>query len=755
MPDSDYTDDASAVAAKKRRLPGACDICRKKKIKCDSATMPSGRCSNCIAFDSKCLHTDPVKKRGPKTNSYVEELEERVNKLEDMLRELKPEVVLPEDEASPVQLHHRPSSLEDGRGESSSPRQLSEPSDSAEDDLPHIELLEHMKRMSLHTFGNRYFGPSSSFSLVKSAMTIKTEFMGNEASLSVPDYHQYFELQPWELETAEQETPHYVFPDDDLTISLVDIYFNTINIILPMLHRPTFDKNIAEGLHLRDHNFGAALLLVLAIASRYSDDPRVFSDPNAKLSSGWKFFEQVRIVKNAIYESPSLYELQYYAMGVIYSLGTSVPQFGWTMVGIGMRFAVEIGLHRRKPEGYQPTVEDELKKRAFWALITLDRLISLFLGRPSIIRDEDFDLENPVECDDEYWEIEPNGRVHFHQPPNVPSKITYFCLHLKLCEILAFVLRTLYSIKKSRAILGLTGKDWEQRLVAGLDSSLNAWVDSIPDHLRWDPHCKNSTFLFQSAALYSMYYMLQIQIHRPFLHTDSPLSFPSLAICTNAARSCSHVVDVHRVQTGIVIPQIMMGAFISGVVLSMNIWSGKRTGLSLNQQKELADVERCKASLKHASERWNIAGRLWDMLNGISTVGNASFTEEDVTSKKRPRENDISDYLPGPAPAVRAWDSYESTPASSPYARTFGDQLDFGELNPMPSTNQFGAVGGVFDFQAPSHPQTSFSGPPVYTDFGLLEEVGNNTINMWSDAPSGFDWAEWNTYITNLEPNST
>ncbi|KAG7446295.1 uncharacterized protein BT62DRAFT_931742 [Guyanagaster necrorhizus] len=751
MPDDEYTDDPSVLAAKKRRLPGACDICRKKKIKCDSATMPSGRCSNCIAFDSKCMHTDPIKKRGPKTNSYVEELEQRVNKLEDMLRELKPEVVIQEDDAySPVQLHNSPSSLQDSTGESSSPRQPSEPSDSAESDLPHIELLEHLKRMSLHTFGNRYFGPSSSFSLVKSAMSIKSEFMGKEASLCVSDYRQYFDLQPWERESAERETPHYVFPDDDLIILLVDIYFKTINPVLPILHRPTFDKNLVEGLHLRDHNFGAALLLVLAIASRYSNDPRVYSDPNAKLSSGWKFFEQVRIVKNAIYESPSLYELQYYALGVIYSLGTSVPQFGWTMVGIGMRFAVEIGLHRRKPEGYQPTVEDELKKRAFWALITLDRLISLFLGRPSIIRDEDFDLETPVECDDEYWEIEPNGRVHFHQPPNTPSKITYFCLHLKLCEILAFVLRTLYSIKKSRAMLGLTGKDWEQRLVADLDSSLNAWVDSIPDHLRWDPHRKDSTFLFQSVALYSMYYMLQIQIHRPFLHTDSPLSFPSLAICTNAARSCSHVVEVHRAKTGAVIPHIIMGAFISGVVLSMNIWSGKRAGLSLNLQKELADVENCKATLKYASERWNIAGRLWDMLNGIST--NASFTEESVTSKKRARENDISDYLTGPALAVRAWDSYESMPTSSRDAQTSVDQHYFDE-DLTQSANQVGAIDDLLNFQASSHPQTSFSGPSMYTDFGLLEEVGNNTINMWTGAPSGFDWAEWNTYITNLEPN--
>ena len=65
--------------------------------------------------------------------------------------------------------------------------------------------------------------------------------------------------------------------------------------------------------------------------------------------------------------------------------------------------------------------------------------------------------------------------------------------------------------------------------------------------MRWDPNRENILFLNQSAFLYSQYYQLQIAVHRPFIPSPrkpSPLSFPSLAICTNAARSCTHVLDV-------------------------------------------------------------------------------------------------------------------------------------------------------------------------------------------------------------------
>ena len=39
-----------------------------------------------------------------------------------------------------------------------------------------------------------------------------------------------------------------------------------------------------------------------------------------------------------------------------------------------------------------------------------------------------------------------------------------------------------YSINKSKALLGFVGQQWEQHIVAELDSALNKWIDSVPDH---------------------------------------------------------------------------------------------------------------------------------------------------------------------------------------------------------------------------------------------------------------------------------
>ena len=145
-----------------------------------------------------------------------------------------------------------------------------------------------------------------------------------------------------------------------------------------------------------------------------------------------------------------------------------------------------------------------------------------------------------------------------------------------------------YSINKSKALLGFVGQQWEQHIVAELDSALNKWIDSVPDHresrpfpfpvpvsvtvalirpfpatpdpvgllpypVRWDPTRENLLFLNQSANLHANYYQLQIAVHRPFIPSPrkpSPLSFPSLAICTNAARSCIHVLDVQYNRAG-------------------------------------------------------------------------------------------------------------------------------------------------------------------------------------------------------------
>lgn len=39
-----------------------------------------------------------------------------------------------------------------------------------------------------------------------------------------------------------------------------------------------------------------------------------------------------------------------------------------------------------------------------------------------------------------------------------------------------------YSINKSKVRLGFVGQEWEQHIVAELDSALNKWIDAVPDH---------------------------------------------------------------------------------------------------------------------------------------------------------------------------------------------------------------------------------------------------------------------------------
>jgi hypothetical protein len=95
-------------------------------------------------------------------------------------------------------------------------------------------------------------------------------------------------------------------------VDLIELYFTESNRYLPLLHRPTFQKSFDDGLHKRDDGFGAVVLLVCAIASRFSNDPRVFiEESNSNRSCGWKWFNQVRVMRTDLLLPPSLYDIQF------------------------------------------------------------------------------------------------------------------------------------------------------------------------------------------------------------------------------------------------------------------------------------------------------------------------------------------------------------------------------------------------------------------------------------------------------------
>ena len=48
--------------------------------------------------------------------------------------------------------------------------------------------------------------------------------------------------------------------------------------------------------------------------------------------------------------------------------GTSAPQACWTIIGVGIRMAQDVGAHRKKVYSSSPTLEEELWRRAFWCV---------------------------------------------------------------------------------------------------------------------------------------------------------------------------------------------------------------------------------------------------------------------------------------------------------------------------------------------------------------------------------------------------
>ncbi|KAF9461610.1 hypothetical protein BDZ94DRAFT_1323197 [Collybia nuda] len=329
--EEDYDGDGQQ-GSKKRRIQRACDICRRKKIRCDGVQMPGNRCSNCIAYSFDCTYVEAAKKRGP-PKGYVESLEIRLEKLEKLLRKICPDedflkdlhanldndkwitdkMVRSRKPSNGTSHSHSPLPLTTGTMQPPTPQELAtsiirrvgspvpNTDNFPDDDFAHISLSDNLKRMSLDPkldLDMRFFGKSSGAMFVQTAIELKNEYIGSDQ----PDLRrpvlgnkrpEFWTVRSWEGRTHFVDRPVYKFPEEDLLKALIELYFKHSNLYIPLLHRPTFENSIAEGLHLKNDMFGATVLLVCAVASRYSDDPRILLDGvDSYHSCGWKWFDQ-------------------------------------------------------------------------------------------------------------------------------------------------------------------------------------------------------------------------------------------------------------------------------------------------------------------------------------------------------------------------------------------------------------------------------------------------------------------------------
>ncbi|KAK7044682.1 fungal-trans domain-containing protein [Favolaschia claudopus] len=714
---------------KKRRLRGSCDDCRKHKVRCDSSIMPDGICTNCKSFNSECTHnmfrtTGGTGKRRVRNQHTLFSDEKTPQKQpspkpKDIVDGLLRQTYLPPPDREPlVQLLFeisryartleqklngsrttQSSSSDHDSGSATSPESDHAVAPDEERVIVDIQTLpEHMKRITLESINSRFIGKNSSVAFLN-AVIDPSGRKGAVARLTRPIY-----WTPLAWENPPEPVPVLDFPPDDLLHHLVDLYFREINIFAMILHRPTFEKSLVEGLHHRDYKFGSVVLAVCALASKNSSDTRVIIPcEHGELSAGWKWFRQIkRPFTTQTAELATVLDLQLCCLYVTFQLHAGQFESCWLLCAMGILQAQAVGALRLRTPGGEPlTIDAELIRRCCFYLSIFDSVVGACSGRPTTPLGKDLGL--PLAVDDEHL-IKSDLTLAVKQPPGTPALGEYFNAFISLNKIFTLSWRTSGTPQDYSGTRKL-----EPETVVELDSRLNQWACDLPEHLLWNPYQENDVFFAQSAALYASFYHIQILVHRPFIQAAGSSAVKSLAICANAARSCATIIGVKCRRPLTLSSSILKAIFDCAVVLLLNISGAKRTGLALDIDRELLDVYKFLEFLHLAEPRYQNAGRLYDSLSEAMNASHLPLPSFPPRPSDVPNSNQLKPLPPLPDTTHNSL-SWSDDLATLPMAVEDLSSLPiYGSLEPFDMDMLDVSVGGL-----PYHNYTNM--PPVDSD---------------------------------------
>ncbi|OPB46368.1 Zn2Cys6 transcription factor [Trichoderma guizhouense] len=367
----------------------ACDRCHRRKTRCDK-TRPE--CSPCKKSRSACVYSERVKEP-TFPRSHVQTLERRIQQLEAANKAL----------TSANKAHrtvaHR--AARDGEDRSSSRSSI------ASDN----EVANEVTFLSTSVGGDSLFlGPTSGIilaSLVRAGVAVDVERDAPTSSVSSVPPHRSPGRTDW-------DTGDRSLPAEQLARSLIEAYLAHDHLSYPFLH-PRAVRAVVDGIYSdacfeKTHPFEMFMFhMILAIATSqvYKFNWRVLPDAETHLQKATDYL-------NAVLFEGGLRALQAMLLLCQFRLSNSTNHASdslWHIVGIAVRMCFELGLHReatyRTAGSRRDTAdvsflspkyeENEVRRRCFWSVYALDRVISVTLGRPLAICVEDIDVELPTD----------------------------------------------------------------------------------------------------------------------------------------------------------------------------------------------------------------------------------------------------------------------------------------------------------------------------------------------------------------------
>ncbi|KAK8015147.1 fungal specific transcription factor domain-containing protein [Apiospora arundinis] len=313
--------------------------------------------------------------------------------------------------------------------------------------------------------------------------------------------------------------------------SLVEFYFETCVVTYRMFAQQrsvmgwarAAQQNAQKG-HALTHGIGnakaAIVLAIVAIATLKSDRAQLHSagtweDERPSLQKADRYYSMAASLIETEVGMPCLESAQARLVQVLYLLQTSRMNKAWPETWY-------------LPPDY---ITLQGQRRTFWVAYTIDVYLSVVLGRPRHIHDDDVDQELPAAINDD--EMSPEGPVaHIDREEGdeeTDSNMESVIAHAQLARIIGNISSEVYSIKNVPK---------EERLAAASRSGqeLSAWRSRLPPHLSSvQPRSLIPMLRRQAIAMRLAYCHAVMHANRPFLLGGSSSSSPQ----SNAAAASS------------------------------------------------------------------------------------------------------------------------------------------------------------------------------------------------------------------------
>ncbi|KAF1737346.1 Positive regulator of purine utilization [Beauveria bassiana] len=424
------------------RNVSACNRCRLRKNRCDQK-LPS--CASCAKASVACVGYDPItKKEIPR--SYVFYLETRVEQLEKLLSSNG----IPYPPAENLELCSRPSADTAPRDSGSANGAASEQAlnnarnqsltAKKEGQSPAMmNLVGTSKPKSLASASGVSFARVV-FAAVQYSVSFQhgpTERPAGGPATSMRDSFFGLHTRP-----TIQPAP---FPNREVGMRLVTLYFEHANPQIPILHRGEFmhmfeqayanspESLASKELYMLNMVFaiGCGVIVGEPVKTEASGTVRIGTQQGKGQCEPEEYHASaiVHLESCLSFSGGGLEVLQAVLLLANFALLRPVPPGLWYITGVAVRLAVDLGLHYEeggeaensgpddtgdkqdssaRDRGRRQYVRD-MRRRLWWCTYSFDRLVSTCVGRPFGVSDQVITTELPSVLDDDC--ITPTGFV--------------------------------------------------------------------------------------------------------------------------------------------------------------------------------------------------------------------------------------------------------------------------------------------------------------------------------------------------------